>query len=214
MRTAWAAGAQGDAHQTACEAPCVTDLGVRGTLCPMDDADAFSELYRRDGEAVLVFLTRRTLDVEVALELTAETFAIALTSWRKLSGLADEQRRAWLFTVAARRFGRYLRRASVERRLVARLGIDVPQAGAEDIALIEQRAGLGELRTALGRELLLLSSEQQQALHLRVVEERPYDEVAATLGVSEQAARARVSRGLRALARTLEPYRAAGEGSS
>jgi len=116
----------------------------------MDDADAFSELYRRDGEAVLVFLTRRTLDVEVALELTAETFAIALNSWRKLSGLADEQRRAWLFTVAARRFGRYLRRTSVERRLVARLGIDVPQAGAEDIALIEQRAGLGELRTALG----------------------------------------------------------------
>jgi len=180
----------------------------------MDDADAFSELYRREGEAVLVFLTRRTLDVEVALDLTAETFAIALTSWRKLSGLADEQRRAWLFTVAARRFGRYLRRASVERRLVARLGIDVPQAAPEDIALIEQRAGLGELRTALGRELSLLSGEQQEALHLRVVEERPYDEVAATLGVSEQAARARVSRGLRALARTLEPYRAAREGSS
>ncbi len=180
----------------------------------MDDADAFSELYRRDGEAVLVFLARRTLDVELALDLTAETFAIALTSWRKLSGLGDEQRRAWLFTVAARRFGRYLRRSSVERRVVARLGIDVPQAGPEDIALIEERAGLGELRSALGRELSLLSSEQREALHLRVVEERPYDEVAATLGVSEQAARARVSRGLRALARTLEPYRAAGEGSS
>ena len=135
---------------------------------------------------MLVFSNRRTLDVEVALELTAETFAIALTSWRQLSGLADEQRRAWLFTVGARRFGRYLRRASVERRLVARLGIDVPQATPEDIALIEQRAGLGELRTALGRELLLLSNEQQQALHLRVVEERPYDEVAATLGVSDR----------------------------
>jgi hypothetical protein len=36
-----------------------------------------------------------------------------------------------LFTVAARRFGRYLRRASVERRLVARLCIDVPHAGPE-----------------------------------------------------------------------------------
>jgi RNA polymerase sigma-70 factor (ECF subfamily) len=48
----------------------------------MDDADAFSELYRREGEAVLVFLARRTLDVELALDLTAETFAIALTSWR------------------------------------------------------------------------------------------------------------------------------------
>ena len=96
------ASAQGDAHPPQRGASCVTDLGVGGTLCPMDDADAFSDFYRREGEAVLVFLTRRALDVEVALELTAETFAIALTSWRKLSGLADEQRRAWLFTVAAR----------------------------------------------------------------------------------------------------------------
>jgi DNA-directed RNA polymerase specialized sigma24 family protein len=91
----------------------------------MDDADAFSELYRREGETVLVFLTRRTLDVEVALELTAETFAITLTSWRKLSRLADEQRRAWLFTVAARRFGRYLRRASVERIVMINVYIAV-----------------------------------------------------------------------------------------
>ena len=32
------------------EAGCVTDLDARGTLCPMDDADAFSELYRGHGE--------------------------------------------------------------------------------------------------------------------------------------------------------------------
>jgi RNA polymerase sigma factor (sigma-70 family) len=179
----------------------------------MDDADAFSELYEQEGEAVLVFLTRRTLDVELALDLTAETFAIALTSWAKLRSLREEQRRAWLFTVAGRRFSRYLRRASVERKVIRRLGIEVPTASQEDIALVERRAGLGELRAALGRELGLLSREQREALNLRVVEERPYDEVAARLGVSEQAARARVSRGLRALAQTLEPYRAAQEGS-
>jgi len=38
----------------------------------MADPDAFVALYERDAEAVLVFLTRRTLDVEVALDLTAE----------------------------------------------------------------------------------------------------------------------------------------------
>jgi RNA polymerase sigma factor (sigma-70 family) len=180
----------------------------------MDDADAFSELYRREGEAVLLFLTRRTLDVELAVELTAETFAIALRSWGTLGGLQREQQRAWLFTVSARRFARYLRRASVERRLVARLGIQVPDVGQEDLLLIEQRAGLGELREALGRELVRLSVEQREALRLRVVEERPYGEVAARLGVSEQAARARVSRGLRVLAHALEPYQAAREGCS
>ncbi len=70
--------------------------------------------------------------------------------------------------------------------------------------MIERRAGLDQLREALGRELSLLSKEQRDALRLRVVEEHSYVEVAERLGVSEQAACARVSRGLRALAHALE----------
>jgi RNA polymerase sigma-70 factor, ECF subfamily len=179
----------------------------------MDDADAFMELYAREREAVVVFIARRTLDVCVAADLTAETFALALQSWSRLAGRSDPERRAWLFTVARRQVSGYLRRARVERRAVRRLGIRVPPIHEEDIALIEERAGLGELREAVGAELARLSGDQREALRLRVVEERPYDEVAALLGISEQAARARVSRGLRALARALEPHRAAREAS-
>jgi RNA polymerase sigma-70 factor (ECF subfamily) len=179
----------------------------------MDDAEAFSELYRSEAEAVLIFLTRRTLDGETAVDLTAETFAVAMRSWTKLRGLQREQQRAWLFTVARRQFGRYLRRAKVELRAVQRLGIQIPTVGHDDLLLIERRAGLSELRAALGRELARLSPEQREALALRVVEERPYEEIAERLGVSEQTVRARVSRGLRGLARALEPYQAALEGS-
>jgi hypothetical protein len=39
----------------------------------MDDADAFSFLYEGEGEAVFFFLARRTMDAEVAVDLTAET---------------------------------------------------------------------------------------------------------------------------------------------
>jgi RNA polymerase sigma-70 factor (ECF subfamily) len=172
----------------------------------MDDADAFSLLYEREGEAVLVFLARRTLDVETAVELTAETFAIALESWGRVRELGIEQARAWLFTVARRRYGRYLRKARVERRAVERMGIRVPTVHHDDLALIEERAGLSELRAALGHELGRLGAGQRQALQLRVVEERPYGEVALRLGISEQTARARVSRGLRALTDALEPH--------
>lgn len=178
----------------------------------MDDADAFSELYRREGESVLIFLTRRTWDGETALELTAETFALALRSWRKLGGLGPEQQRAWLFTVARRQLARYLRRATVERRAVQRLGMQIPQVDNDDLLLIERRAGLPELRRTVALELARLSSSQREALRLRVVEERSYREISLQLGVSEQTARARVSRGLRALAHALEPYHAAQEG--
>jgi hypothetical protein len=34
----------------------------------MDDADAFSRMYERDSERVLLFLARRTLDADVAGE--------------------------------------------------------------------------------------------------------------------------------------------------
>ncbi len=178
----------------------------------MDDADAFSEIYRREGESVLIFLTRRTWDGETAIELTAETFAVALRSWRTFGALGPEQQRAWLFTVAQRLLARSLRRASVERKAVQRLGMQIPRVEHDDLLLIERRAGLPELRRTVALELARLSSAQREALRLRVVEECSYEEISLKLGVSEQTARARVSRGLRALARALEPYHATQEG--
>ena len=177
----------------------------------MADAGEFGDLYRRESEGVLVFFVRRTLDPEAALELTAETFAHAYLGWRGLRGSSREQRQAWLYTIARRRLSRYLRRGRVERRALRRLGIQTPVAQDDDLALIEERAGLAQLRATLGDELVRLSAQQRQALELRVVQERPYAEVARDLGISELAARARVSRGLRTLGRALDVGLSAGE---
>lgn len=185
----------------------------RHSQLEMDDADAFIAVYEREREAVIVFVARRTLDVAVAADLTAETFALALRSWARLRGRSEAEMRGWLFTVARRQVSQYLRRCAVERRAVERLGIRVPVMHEDDVTAIEALAGLAELREALGVELRRLSREQRDALQLRVVEDRPYDDVARTLGISEQAARARVSRGLRALAQALEPYHEAREAS-
>jgi hypothetical protein len=84
-----------------------------------------------------------------------------------------------LLTVARRQLSRYFRRAKVERRAIERLGISVPMIHEEDVAEIERRAGLVELRAALRVELARLSEQQRDALRLRIVEERPYPEVAA-----------------------------------
>jgi RNA polymerase sigma-70 factor, ECF subfamily len=178
----------------------------------MDDGREVADLYREESERVLLFLTRRTWDAEVSLELTAETFALAIGSWRRLRRLTVEQQRAWLFTVARRQLSRYVRRATVERRAVRRLGMQLPRVSADEAAEIERRAGLAELRGLLAPELARLDSGQREALRLRVVEERPYEEVARLLGVSEQAARARVSRALRRLCDALEHHRDGADG--
>ncbi len=159
----------------------------------------FSAAYEREIETILIFLARRTFDVTIAADLAAETFALAYRSWAKLRGRTDEEVRAWLFTVARRQVSRYLRSARAEQRAVRRLGIQVPSVTQDDIDLIEERAGLSELRAQVSVQMASLGSRQREAVRLRVLEERPYPEVALALGVSEQTARARVSRGLRAL---------------
>jgi hypothetical protein len=54
--------------------------------------------------------------------LTAETFALALSSWRRLREFTPEQARAWLFTVAPRLYGRYLQTADSSWALRASTG--------------------------------------------------------------------------------------------
>jgi RNA polymerase sigma-70 factor (ECF subfamily) len=163
----------------------------------------FVPFYRQEAEAVLIFLTRRTLDGEVALELTAETFAQAWRGWSRVRVDSHEEMRAWLFTIARRQLGHYLRRGHAQRTAVRRLGIRTPSVHEDDLAAIEDAAALGDVRLGLAVELEHLSHEQREALQLRVVDEMPYEEVARRLGVSEQTARARVSRGLRTLQRSL-----------
>lgn len=175
----------------------------------MTRAEAFVALYEAEARRVLVFLARRTVDAEVAVDLTAETFAQAWRGWSRVRLESPEEVRAWLFTIARRQLSGYLRRGRVERRAVRRLGIRTPMVQHDDVAEIEEAAGLAALRGALGVELAALSVGQQEALRLRIVEELPYPDVARQLGVSEATARARVSRGLRALARTLDPLAAA-----
>jgi RNA polymerase sigma-70 factor, ECF subfamily len=56
-----------------------------------------------------------------------------------------------------------------------------------------------ELRDLVTEQLATLVSDQREVLRLRIVEERPYAEIASMLGISPQTARARTSRALRAL---------------
>jgi RNA polymerase sigma-70 factor (ECF subfamily) len=85
-----------------------------------------------------------------------------------------------------------------------RAGVQAPALAPEELVRIEELAALGELRAAVAGALAALGAEQRDAVRLRVVEELDYAAVAGRLGISEQAARARVSRGLRSLATALD----------
>lgn len=167
--------------------------------------EGFSETYRLHARSILVFLARRTYDPETALDLTAETFAQAFADRRRFRGATDEDAAAWLFGIARHVLARYQRRGMAERRALTRLGLEVPSLEPDDLVRVVELAGLDDLRGAVARELGGLTDEHREVLRLRVIEELPYEDIAQRLAISEPAARARVSRGLRTIGRALEP---------
>ena len=168
------------------------------------EPEAFAEFYRGHFEPVLAFLARRVYDPEIALELAAESFAQAYTARGRFRGTTAGEADAWIYRIARRQLARYFRNGSVRLRAMQRLQIDLPTLDDERRAGIEELAELDGLRSALRHELARVSRAQREALWLRVVEELSYAEVAQRLEISEQAARARVSRGLKALSTALE----------
>jgi RNA polymerase sigma-70 factor, ECF subfamily len=167
------------------------------------DPDAFAAFYDTYAERILLFLVRRVLDVDTAFDLLSETFATALERRHQFRGSTAEQEQGWLYSIARSELSHYWRDGKVERIALARLGVGVPALSDPEIERIEQLAGITDLVPALQDAMASLPEDQRRAVELRVVEEYGYAEVATILGVSEQTARARVSRGLRALAQRL-----------
>jgi RNA polymerase sigma factor (sigma-70 family) len=108
-----------------------------------------------------------------------------------------------LFSIARSELSHYWRDGRVERSALARVGVPVPGISDPEIERIEDMAGLSEVAAPLHHAMAALPAEQRRALELRVVDECGYADIAMRLGISEQTARARVSRGLRALALAL-----------
>lgn len=161
-------------------------------------------LYVCHREPLLRWFLRRVGDTETALDLWAETFAQALAARGRFRGRTEAELAGWLYGIAKHQLSLYHRRGRAEQRALHRLGLERPVADKALLDEIEQRAGMQMLRGELSLALAALSQPVRLAIELRVVEELPYPEVAERIGISEPAVRARVSRGLTALADALE----------
>lgn len=155
-------------------------------------------------DRVLAFFARRTLDPQVAADLTAETFADAYMHRSRIEDRGDLGA-AWLFGVARHKLAHYYRRGRVEERARRKLAITTPLLAPADLEQLDDHAGLTETRGLIREAIQELPDEQRIALVMRVLDDRSYDEISKRLGCSQQTARQRVSRGLRALRSRIEP---------
>jgi RNA polymerase sigma factor (sigma-70 family) len=163
------------------------------------DPDAFREIYDRYAVWMRSWFLRQTGSESAALDLTAETFAQAWHASRRFKDMADGSAAPWLFGIARNLLRQYHKHNRIETAARERLGMPLAFADCEDYERVDDRIAAKALAPALRLAVRALPAEQRRALELRVVQQLPYEEVAGRLGCSQNAARLRVSRALRAL---------------
>ena len=163
------------------------------------DPAAFRVLYDRHVVRVHAFLLRRTGDSTAAFELTAETFSRA---WLGRDRFTDQGGGAapWLFGIARNVIAASVRDHQVRQQARRRLGLDA----AANVAAPDDH-WLDGLDDALREAVDDLPETQREAVEMRVLNDAGYPDIAATLDITEGAARVRVHRGLSALRARLSP---------
>jgi RNA polymerase sigma factor (sigma-70 family) len=162
------------------------------------DPEAFAVFYRRHVRGVLSFFRRRVATGELAFDLTAETFAAALEATPRYAP-RPEPARGWLYGIAWNKLHEAQRRGQTDDSTRRRLGMAPIALTDAGIERIEAMAG--------GRVLQLLDdlpAPQRQAVRARVLEEQPYEQIAAEMRCSESVVRQRVSRGIQTIRARME----------
>lgn len=165
------------------------------------DPEASAAFYRRYLPSVVAYLMRATADPELTADLTAEVFASVIVGARRYKPMTETSW-PWLMGIARNVLSVSRRRGRVEDRVRRRLALEPIELTDADVTETESLAVQG--RRSVMTIVETLPDGERDAIKARVVEERPYGEIAANLKCSELVVRKRVSRGLARVRRILE----------
>jgi RNA polymerase sigma factor (sigma-70 family) len=163
-------------------------------------AASYAAFYGRYVQTVLRYCARQGLDATDAADLTAETFAAAFLARRRYRadlGAAS----SWLLGIAKNRLADNRRRFARERSAQRRLAMEPIELSERDFLEFE---AIRNEEAAIADAIADLPEDQRMAIQARLVAGETYRQMAHQLGISEPAARQRVSRGLARLRHRLE----------
>jgi RNA polymerase sigma-70 factor (ECF subfamily) len=140
-------------------------------------------LFETHHDEIYRYVWRQCFDDQVAQDIVQDSFLKAMHAWPDLKD--HHNLRAWLYRIAANTLRDYWRRdnrqpqVALDERLASVVSIE---------ANYEQREALTTLAAAIAR----LPEKQRHCLLLARYQELPYEDIAAVLDISADAARANV----------------------
>lgn len=175
------------------------------TLCRQGDRAAFSRLVRRHHATALGLATRLMGNMDDGEDALQDAL---LKAWHGLDLLRDERGfGAWLLRIV------YHQSLDARRRRDTRHRHESAGEGTE-VSPPDVEASHRELLRRVQAAMAELPPRLQAALHLRVHEQLPHDELATVLGVTPGTARALVSRARRRLRDRLGDLLGPGKGGA
>ncbi|UXX97696.1 sigma-70 family RNA polymerase sigma factor [Streptomyces sp. AD2-2] len=178
-----------------------TDDALLAVRAAEGDEDAFAVLVHRHAPALIRLATSLLGTGAEAEDAVQDAF---LSAWRRLPEFQGRSAfGTWIYRIVTNRCLNVLR----ARRPVASLEAAGDVAAAEyttsPARIAEGRDAVRELREALD----LLSAEQRACWVLRELDGRSYEFIAGTVGISQEAVRARVFRARRSLTQAMGAWR-------
>ncbi|WP_157548764.1 RNA polymerase sigma factor [Nonomuraea candida] len=167
-----------------------------------DRKQRFEAIYTANYADILAYIRRRTASHDDTADALAETFA---TAWRRLDDVPQgHAARLWLFGVARRVLANGRRAETRRGELVERLGRQLAgwaeQAGPHG----GPQGGHGGDHDGVREAFARLTPDDREVLALAGWEGLGSDEIAMVLGCSRNAARLRLHRARKRLARQLQ----------
>jgi RNA polymerase sigma-70 factor (ECF subfamily) len=156
------------------------------------DSNPAEDAYRAHRAQIYKFLLRKTGDPAEAEELTQRVFADAAAVLSR-ADTTPSSLIGWLYAVADRRFVDELRRRSRDERLVANMPARV---GGSDYG--------PAVAHAIKRAVAELPHDHRRLVVMKVLEGRPFAEIATLVGISEAACKMRFSRAIKRVRKSLE----------
>ncbi|OJX38820.1 MAG: hypothetical protein BGO78_11390 [Chloroflexi bacterium 44-23] len=175
--------------------PSAVDQEAQQVEAARSDPQAFGKLYDRYARSIFRYLLSRVGNLQVAQDLTSQTFIKALEALP-----AYRQRgyfSAWLFSIARNQSVDYFRRNKRWPAIISEEAIDPQTDPLSRVIMTERQQKLKALIAAL-------PEQDEELLRLRYVSELSFAEMAQVLRIREAAAKQRVYRLINRLQNEME----------